>query len=120
MLKDTFYTLNQLHRADDLLTAAISIDPKHPIFAGHFPGNPITPGVVLLEIIKEILLIHVGRPIRLRSIDQCKFLTILSPEKDPDLTAEIKFLPADSGIIKISCMLRTESTRFLQVQSQYQ
>ena len=28
---------------------AFSIDSGHPAYAGHFPGMPITPGVVLLD-----------------------------------------------------------------------
>ena len=28
---------------------AIHLSPRHPALAGHFPGNPIVPGVVLLD-----------------------------------------------------------------------
>ena len=31
------------------ITVAINISPDHPAFAGHFPGQPIVPGVVLID-----------------------------------------------------------------------
>lgn len=32
-------------------SAQISIPLEHPCYAGHFPGNPVVPGVVLLDLI---------------------------------------------------------------------
>lgn len=32
-----------------------TIDPDHPSLAGHFPGRPIVPGVVLLERVLEAI-----------------------------------------------------------------
>jgi 3-hydroxyacyl-[acyl-carrier-protein] dehydratase len=34
---------------DAPLTLALAIRADHPAFAGHFPGQPILPGVVLLD-----------------------------------------------------------------------
>ena len=35
--------------AQDRHSATLSVPAQHPSLAGHFPGNPIVPGVVLLD-----------------------------------------------------------------------
>lgn len=35
------------------VTAKYYTDPEHPIFKGHFPGNPILPGVVQVEMMAQ-------------------------------------------------------------------
>jgi len=37
-------------------TVAIHIAPDHPAFAGHFPGQPLLPGVLLLAEVLEAVL----------------------------------------------------------------
>jgi 3-hydroxymyristoyl/3-hydroxydecanoyl-(acyl carrier protein) dehydratase len=58
------------------------IPPDHPAFAGHFPGRPLLPGVVLLSLVLEAL----ERQPALRSrlgpqprIDSAKFLAPVGP-----------------------------------------
>jgi 3-hydroxyacyl-[acyl-carrier-protein] dehydratase len=38
------------------IEARLDIAPDHPAFAGHFPGKPILPGVVLLDAVVDTLL----------------------------------------------------------------
>lgn len=37
-------------------TIALHIAPDHPAFAGHFPGQPLLPGVLLLAEVLEAVL----------------------------------------------------------------
>lgn len=53
------------------------IDPDHPCLAGHFPGAPLVPGVVLLEQVAQALQARHG--LRLARIVEAKFLAPLLP-----------------------------------------
>ncbi|MFN9114616.1 MAG: 3-hydroxyacyl-ACP dehydratase [Bacteroidota bacterium] len=119
ILKDQFYTIKSIKESNSDLEANISINPSHEIFSGHFPGNPITPGVVQMEMIKEILSVHFKKPLKLKAVDNCKFLALLNPAANSDLTVKIRFLSSDESVIKISGTITSESTRFLQIQSEY-
>jgi 3-hydroxymyristoyl/3-hydroxydecanoyl-(acyl carrier protein) dehydratase len=56
------------------LQAEISAPLNHPSYEGHFPGRPILPGVLLLELVVDR--IGRGAPRRIPSV---KFQRSLSP-----------------------------------------
>ena len=51
----------------------------HPAFAGHFPGTPILPGVVLLDVAMKIIAENSGITLELCEISSVKFLSPASP-----------------------------------------
>ncbi len=75
---------------------------SHPCFAGHFPGNPIVPGVVILEYVQKQLL-NVIDGYRISTLAQAKFIRSISPEEDFSITltqttkGTIKFLCANNA-----------------------
>ncbi len=56
------------------------ISPTHPAFAGHFPGQPILPGVALLAEAMEVLLAHrPGLAVAAWVWENVKFLAPVGP-----------------------------------------
>lgn len=51
----------------------------HPAFAGHFPGNPIVPGVVLLDRAVWLAQTALGHVAGAYQITQAKFLSPCGP-----------------------------------------
>ncbi len=51
-----------------------------PIYKAHFPGMPITPGVCIVQMVKELLETAVGRKLKIGTLKNAKFLTALTPE----------------------------------------
>lgn len=69
------------------LQAQLRIPADHPSLAGHFPGNPVVPGVVLLDHV--LMAIQAQRSCRLQSIASVKFLQPVLPEDIVDLDIRI-------------------------------
>jgi len=51
----------------------------HPAFAGHFPGNPILPGVVLLDMAVYAITMAAGIRLEGCEISAIKFLSPVRP-----------------------------------------
>ena len=62
--------------AEGAAPTTLHVPHDHPSFAGHFPGQPVLPGVVLLSMVMEALQSRLGTPAQ---IDQAKFLAPVLP-----------------------------------------
>ena len=65
----------------DERTRACRVPADHPSLAGHFPGAPVVPGVVLLDLVAETIQ-DANAALTLRSIPVAKFFRPLLPERD--------------------------------------
>ena len=61
----------------------IRIPAAHPALPGHFPGNPVVPGVVLLDHVAAALARWRGT--RVTGLPQVKFLRPLGPGQEGEL-----------------------------------
>jgi len=67
------------------ISETVRISAQHPSLPGHFPGNPVVPGVVLLDQIASALeRAGAGRFARIAAV---KFIAPLLPEQDAELHA---------------------------------
>ena len=69
----------------------IKLYPGHIVYVGHFPGHPVTPGVIQIQIIHEILEKHFQRNLKLIKMPQCKFLKILNPNETWQINVRVEF-----------------------------
>jgi 3-hydroxyacyl-[acyl-carrier-protein] dehydratase len=64
------------------IVATFSFSPDSGIFAGHFPGNPIVPGICQLEAVKYMLERTLGCKCRLLQADNIKFFQPVFPDQE--------------------------------------
>ena len=72
------------HLYEPLETAALSDTVRFragsPVYDGHFPGFPITPGVLLMQTATELLEARLGRSLALEEAVNVRFLSPVVPE----------------------------------------
>jgi 3-hydroxyacyl-[acyl-carrier-protein] dehydratase len=120
IFKDKFYYIQSFVKENESLLWSISINSDHDIFKGHFPDNPVTPGVVQIEIIKELLISHFNRDLKLKSISNCKFLSVLNPNKTPSVSVKMVVSSTEDLIIKISGTIFSAEVNYLKIQAEFQ
>ncbi|SIS45598.1 3-hydroxyacyl-[acyl-carrier-protein] dehydratase [Chryseobacterium shigense] len=85
-----FYTLESYEKAENgSYTASIHLNKDHAIFSGHFPGNPVTPGVCMMQIVKELVEEFTGSKLFLKTASNVKFMAIINPFETPDLKLQL-------------------------------
>lgn len=114
MLLKGFYKLNTLEVAENKATASVTINKDHEVFQGHFPGNPVTPGVCMMQIVKELTRQVVNKPLFMESSDNVKFMVIINPEITPDLIMELDILENEGGY-KVKNVTRFKDTVVLKL-----
>lgn len=67
---------------DGNTTVSLSIPPDHAVFAGHFPGNPIVPGALLLDESLRSIAAACGVSRTGCTIVTAKFLSLARPGED--------------------------------------
>ena len=76
--------------AVDTAGATVRLLPESPVYRGHFPGYPITPGVCLVEIALELIAEMAGQAghdgkVRLVGAKNIKFTSPIIPVEGTEL-----------------------------------
>ena len=94
-----FYTLKSSEKTENgSFIANISLNKDHDIFKGHFPGNPVTPGVCMMQIVKELTEEFTGKKLFLKSASNVKFMAIINPYETPNLQLQLTVSETDEEV----------------------
>ena len=124
---ENFYSLNSISTEGTQTTALITINKDHQVFQGHFPGNPVTPGVCMMQIIKELTekvidefrrYLNTLKNGRNSSSSNIKFMALINPEKTPDLVLILDITETETGY-KVKNETRFGETIALKLVSSY-
>lgn len=90
------------------------------IFEGHFPGNPILPGICQLEAVKYMLERTLGWKCRLRQASGIKFFQPILP--DQEFILVISYANNGDNLLDVRCKGTTgeNNTRSTDIKARYE
>lgn len=112
------YHIQDIEFSEDRLTATVTLDANHAIFAGHFPGQPVLPGVCQLALVKDLLEQQLQKKLLLAKADQVKFMAMVDPRRTPQLQMSIQLTEAE-GIWTAQTVLSDGDIVFLKSKARF-
>lgn len=90
MLIEDFYEV--ISRRDDAEGTLFDVvlKPECKVYEGHFPGEPVAPGVCNIQMLKECAEQVAGRRLTLQYIQQCRMTRLITPTACPKLEVRVR------------------------------
>lgn len=98
MLGSLFQLSSCTSKAEGQFVAQLIPDSGHPVFQGHFPGRPITPGACLIQLALELAQHCFHVPMQLDTIKNVKFLRLIQPNNIETLSCILLFEASSSKL----------------------
>ncbi len=118
-LLNDFYSLIAFTVDGPKVSASISLNSAHAVFRGHFPGNPVTPGVCMMQIIKELAEKWAASPLIMKKARNVKFMAIINPVQHPNIQVNLD-VEEEDGLLSIKSTTSFEDTTALKFSGVFQ
>ncbi|QEH41406.1 3-hydroxyacyl-ACP dehydratase [Chitinophaga sp. XS-30] len=116
MLAGKFYTIVTQQQPDaQSVHTTIALNAQHPIFEGHFPEQPVVPGVCMMQIIQELLSGVTGKKLLVEKAANMKFLNMIDPVQQPQVNVDIMYA-LQEDMYKATAVIKHEATVFMKFQ----
>lgn len=84
------------------VTVRLPVERATAQMAGHYPGFPIMPGVLLIDSVRQAAGSALGAELRLRSIDRARFTRPLLPGDELELSLVVT--DAEDGRVRVHAL----------------
>ncbi len=109
-LENSYYKLISMQSDGLSGVFHIALCPDCDVYRGHFPGNPVSPGVCNIQMVKECAEKLTGQPLQIIGIRRCRLTAVITPTTCIELDVKINLLPTETGYNITSTVSDTERT----------
>jgi len=95
---EAYFSIESKQSEGNSHTFLIALNANHPVYKGHFPDVPVTPGVVLTDICRELTQHISNKELHLVEARSIKFLSMVNPLMTPKLNIKLEVSELESVI----------------------
>lgn len=117
VFKDNFYRIDAKERTDAGVFYTLHFNADHLIYKAHFPGEPITPGVCILQVGLDLLADAVEHELEVVNVRNVKFLSVLRPEMGA-VSVSVQKVEIIDGLVKAQLSFQTAETPIAKLSLQ--
>ncbi len=125
MLKNIFYHILDQSEEKGIAPGAwkyhfsVKLNADHPVYTGHFPGQPVVPGVCQIGMVRELASAVTGKNLRLVAADNIKFLAMIQPEVNGILGVELSIGEKEGDACDVSAVISATDKIFLKFRGNF-
>jgi len=116
-LLNDFYRIVDETSCDGTYNCKVKMNPQHGLYKVHFPGNPVTPGVCLVQMATEILERKYDKKFQLSEAVNIKFRKTVVPDDEP--TFVFNKLVFEDDLLKTSVTIEDNENQFVKMSLIY-
>jgi len=116
-LLNDFYSIVDETSCDGTYNCKVKMNPQHGLYKVHFPGNPVTPGVCLVQMATEILERKYDKKFQLSEAVNIKFRKTVVPEDEP--TYVFNKVVFEDDLLKTSVTIEDNENQFVKMSLIY-
>lgn len=118
MLIEGLYSILAFEKIENTLSATVKLNKEHEVFKGHFPGNPVMPGVCMIQMIKELTEKELNKELFLSVASNVKFMAIINPEENDTIDLNLTIIEVDE-CIKVKTTVSFKETLALKLNGTF-
>jgi len=114
ILKDNFFTIKSQEITDCKAKFRIKFNAENFIYKAHFPDNPITPGVCLIQMTVELFGLLKAANFRIKTLKNVKFTAPINPLEFPEVDFLLEFAEKESRW-QLNALIAEKETVFAKI-----
>ena len=112
---DNLFFIQSIDETEDGFTARLLCNPSHPVYKAHFPGNPITPGVCVMQMASTLFGKKLNQKVWLKAAKSVKFLSAIIPAEGNEVKFGFSRIVESEKAIKAQVLVTDDSVTFAKM-----